>query len=199
MSITPQPPQPPAAPAPPAPPKSSSHVVAIVLLSLAVIVLACVMAVWIGLRFLSRGVQVHVEDQSGKQVSIKTPFGGIEVNKHVAVTEADLGLPIYPGATAIKDDGSANVDVHLGDAASVHVSAGKFETPDSLDKVTAYYREHLRSDLGDFTFSQEYKDGKTVFELKHNDERRVVALKQDGGHVRIELVKVSGNSGNEPN
>src|SRR6266568_925751 len=95
MSTTPQPPRPPVAPPPP---RSGSYAVAIALLVLAFIVLFSGMALWVGFRVLSRSVHVQVNDTGGekKEVSIKTPFGGIEVNKEVS--EAALGLPMYPGA-----------------------------------------------------------------------------------------------------
>ena len=51
---------PPRAPVPPQPPRTGSHVVAIALLTLALIVLVCVLAVWMGLRFLSLSVKVQV-------------------------------------------------------------------------------------------------------------------------------------------
>src|SRR6266567_1121688 len=73
MGSAPQPPIPPAAPVPP---RSGSNVLAIVLLSLALIVVVSALAVWIGLRFLTHNVQVHVNQDGGarQEVSIKTLF-----------------------------------------------------------------------------------------------------------------------------
>jgi len=88
MNSTPRPPVPPAAPPPP---RAGSNVVAIVLLSLALIIVACALALWVGLRFISHNIEVHVNhDEARKQVSIKTPLGGIEVNKAREVSEAAL-------------------------------------------------------------------------------------------------------------
>ena len=132
MSTTPQPPRP---PAPPQPPGSRSHFVTIALLLLALIVLVGGIAVWVGLHFLRMPSMSKWSDGGGgkKEVSIKTPLGSLEVNNDV--NEASLGLPIYPGATRIKEDDSATVNIDIADEAKVRVLAGKFETPDSFDKV----------------------------------------------------------------
>ena len=104
MSTNPQFPRP---PEPLRPPGSRSHIVIISVLILAVIVLASGIAVWVGLRVLSHAVHVQVEESGTgkKEVSIKTPLGSLEVNKDL--NESSLGLPIYPGATRVKDQDSA--------------------------------------------------------------------------------------------
>lgn len=55
------------------------------------------------------------------------------------VTEADLGVPIYPGATA--QPNAAN-RTKAADGTSVTVG---YESKDSPDKVAAFYRERLRA------------------------------------------------------
>ena len=73
-----------------------------------------------------------------------TPFGGIHVNTD-QTTAADLGLPVYPGAEAIKgDDKHKSADVHLGFGEwELRVRAVSYATPDSQDKVTAFYKKAL--------------------------------------------------------
>ena len=60
---------------------------------------------------------VHVDkDANGedKHVRVDTPFGGVHVNTN-QTTATDLGLPVYPGATPVKDkDNNKSADVHLG-------------------------------------------------------------------------------------
>ena len=193
-------PQPPRTPVPPAPPQTGSKVVPIVLLGLAVIVVVSALVLWTGLRFLSHSVQINQRESGAgkKEVSIKTPFGGIEVNKNNNVSESALGLPIYPGAKLIKDGdaNSASVNIGLPGEESVRVVAGKFETPDPIDKVEAFYHGRLGSEVTKFTAKD--SDGKTVFEIKHKDNERVVALKSVLGATRIELVRVS-HGGEESN
>jgi len=186
MATSPQPPRP---PAPPQPPGSRSHIVAIALLLLALIVLVGGIAVWAGLRFLASAVHVQVENRGGgkKEVSVKTPFGSVEVNKNV--NEASLGLPIYPGAIHITEQGSATLNLDIADEAKLHVLAGRFETPDSLDKVVAFYHDRLGDQVTNF--KEKNEEGKTVFEIKHDKQDKVVALKSSGDKTVIELVRVS--------
>jgi hypothetical protein len=188
MNSTPRPPVPPAAPPPP---RAGSNVVAIVLLSLALIIVACALALWVGVRFISHNVEVHVNQdaEERKQVSIKTPLGGIEVNKATEVSEAALGLPIYPGATRIKDNDSAAVNIGLPGDQSVRIVAAKFRTSDAVDKVKGFYRDRLANQVTNFKYTDD--EGKTVFEIKHSDVERVVALQAEDEGTRIELVRVA--------
>ena len=165
MATSPQPSRP---PVPPQPPGSRGPVLIIVLLLLALIVLVGGLGVWVGLRFLSNAVHVQVNQEGSgkKEVSIKTPVGSLEVNQDV--NEASLGLPIYPGATRLKDHDSATVNIDIADEANVRVLAGKFETPDSVDKVRAFYHDRLGDQVTRFKDKDE--EGKTVFEIKHDKQ-----------------------------
>ena len=186
MATGPVPPRP---PAPPQAPRSSSNVVAIVLLVLALIVVMAGMAVWGGLRFISNAVHVQVQqaDSGKKEVSIKTPLGSLEVNHDV--NEASLGLPIYPGATRLPDQESATVNIDIADEAKLRIRAGKFETLDSLDKVRTFYHDRLGDQVT--KFKEKDEEGKTVFEIKHDKQEKVVALKSQGDKTLIELVRIS--------
>jgi hypothetical protein len=186
MATSPQPPRP---PSPPQPPGSGGNYVAIALLVLALIVVMGGLAVWGGLRFLSSAVHVQVENQGGgkKEVSVKTPFGSVEVHKDI--NEANLGLPIYPGATRIKEQGTATVDLNFADEAKLHVLAGKFETPDSVEKVRDFYHDRLGDQVT--KYRERNEEGKTVFEIKRDKQDKVVSLKSTGDKTVIELVRVS--------
>jgi hypothetical protein len=92
----------------------------------------------------------HVDEQKNgdsDKVRIETPFGGLQVKTNDAAVLADIGLPAYPGAQPEKkkdkDDGSADVDLNFG---SFHlgVKAASYLTPDSPDKVEAFYRGALK-------------------------------------------------------
>jgi hypothetical protein len=92
--------------------------------------------------------RVHVDkDANGedKNVQVDTPFGGVHVNTN-QTSAADLGLPVYPGAKLANadDDKHKSADVHLGFGAwELRVKAVSYETPDSQDKVTAFYKKAL--------------------------------------------------------
>ncbi len=79
-----------------------------------------------------------------KSVQVDTPFGGVHVNTD-QTTAADLGLPVYPGAVAVKDDGDhQSADVHLGFGEwELRMKVVSYQTSDSEDKVSAFYKKAL--------------------------------------------------------
>lgn len=104
---------------------------------------AACLAVAVGLS----GCRVHVDKGANgedKTVQVDTPFGGVHVNTDV-VTAADLGLPVYPGAQTVKgDDNHKSADVHIGFGEwQMRVRAVTYETPDSKEQVTAFYKKAL--------------------------------------------------------
>ncbi len=107
---------------------------------------ACLVA---GLALLTgiSGCRVHVEKGANgedKNVQVDTPFGGVHVNTD-QTTAADLGLPVYPGAEAMKgDDKHESADVHMGFGEwQLRVRAVTYSTTDSQEKVTAFYKKAL--------------------------------------------------------
>ncbi|MGD0939138.1 MAG: hypothetical protein ABR905_05440 [Terracidiphilus sp.] len=93
------------------------------------------------------GCRVHVDkDANGeeKKVQVDTPFGGVHVNTD-QTSAVDLGLPVYPGAEIVKgDDEHKSADVHLGFGDwELRVRAVSYETSDSQDKVTDFYKKAL--------------------------------------------------------
>jgi hypothetical protein len=108
---------------------------------------AAALAVGLALVAGMAGCRVHVDkDASGqeKTVQVDTLFGGIHVNTN-QTTAADLGLPVYPGATLVMDDDhhkSADVKMGFGDW-ELRVKAVSYQTSDSKEKVTAFYKKAL--------------------------------------------------------
>jgi hypothetical protein len=169
------------------------------------------MGIWVGFHVLTRGVSVNVNDKGGdkKEVSIKTPFGGIEVNKDI--NEASLGLPIYPGAKTISDHDDATVNMQFGDNMA-RIVVGKYEAPDTFDKVKRFYEDRLTSKEGKFTvksgdfdtghwdkdwdknegnFIRKDRQGRTVYEIRRHNNEKIVVLKDLGASTRIEVVHIS--------
>jgi hypothetical protein len=87
------------------------------------------------------------KDNGGDNVRISTPFGGMHVESN-KTTATDIGLPLYPGAIPYKDPngedhaGSANVSMSFG-SFHLKVQAVSYQTPDSPEKVFAFYRPAL--------------------------------------------------------
>ena len=101
----------------------------------------------LGLAAGIAGCRVHVDKGSNgedKNVQVDTPFGGVHVNTD-QTTAADLGLPVYPGAEAVKDDDNhKSADVHLGFGEwELRVRAVSYQTQDSEEKVTVFYKKAL--------------------------------------------------------
>ncbi len=81
-----------------------------------------------------------------ENVKIATPFGGVSVKTNDASVEQGLGLAIYPGAELVKKDknnGSADVNLSFGKF-QLRVKAASYRTPDSTDKVQAFYMNALK-------------------------------------------------------
>jgi hypothetical protein len=108
---------------------------------------AAALAMGLALAAGMAGCRIQTEkgpNGEDKKVQIDTPFGGIHVNTD-QTTAADLGLPVYPGATLAKnDDHHKSADVQMGFGEWVlRVKAVSYQTPDSQDKVTAFYKKEL--------------------------------------------------------
>jgi len=93
------------------------------------------------------GCRVHVDKGANgedKNVQVDTPFGGVHVNTD-QTSASDLGLPVYPGASAVKgDDEHKSADVHMGFGEwQLRVRAVSYSTPDAEDKVVAFYKKAL--------------------------------------------------------
>ncbi len=96
------------------------------------------------------GCNVREKSSNGDEnVKIETPFGGMKVNTDESAIASDIGLPLYPGATRVKDkdSGAADINMNFGDF-HLRVKALGYHTADSPDKVIAFYRKGL-STFGD--------------------------------------------------
>ncbi len=84
-------------------------------------------------------------DGDEKHVQVDTPFGGIHVNTD-QTTAADIGLPVYPGATVATDDADhKSADVQMGFGPwQLRVKVARFQTSDGEVKVEDFYRTALK-------------------------------------------------------
>ena len=97
-----------------------------------------------------------------KKVDIGTPFGSMKVNTNDAGDLSAIGLSAYPGAVPDKGDNdkdehnNADVNLSFGDF-HLGVKAASFHTPDSTEKVLAFYRKDLHTRYGDVIECQDDK------------------------------------------
>jgi hypothetical protein len=144
--------------------------------------------------FVFHHVGIH---SSGKNVEISTPAGSVSVSGGIA----DTGLPVYPGATARADNQSAKVEFRDEDGKHAGLAVSHVYTPNSIEKVEAWYREKLPPGFeeksgGDETGGHHHKGmdvagAEFTFEIEHGNGADVVALKRAGSGTDIDLVKTS--------
>ena len=177
------------------------HMVWAALLVIVFIIASGIFMIWFGLRLLSRGVHVQVTGSSSdrKGVTVKTPVGDFKIAKEQNVSDLQLGLPVYPDATRVRDtqdDNSVSLTFDLPDQMNLRIAAAKFDTPDPIGKVREFYKQQLGGEVT--SLSQTGHSGKIVFEMKHGEQDKVVSLKPHDGGTRIGLVRIFHGRG-EPN
>lgn len=155
----------------PASTRKSGGVLKIVLIVIAVFAGLGVLtaaSVMFGLWRISKTINV---DRSGS-VTIATPEGKISAGQAPGqVTEAELGAPIYPGAT------SAEGGVKFG-AANGSVATYAFKTSDSVPQVLAFYRDKC----GPKASVIETPDSALVTSAKSDNESIMVTIGRNGSN-----------------
>jgi hypothetical protein len=137
---------------------------------------------------------------------------GITIGKQV--TAKDVGLPIYPGATAHKDPKDENSDANFGlwgGSFGLKLAVLKLDSGDSPEKVAAFYRKALAkygpvldcsnnngksadsSQGGDksskLTCGDDKPDaGELLFKAGTKEKQHLVSVKPAGTGVNIDLV-----------
>jgi hypothetical protein len=87
-------------------------------------------------------------------VKIGTPFGSMHIKTDDSVDTSAIGIAAYPGAKPYKDrdksndNNSADINMSFGDF-HLGVKAATYLTPDSQDKVIAFYKKDLAARYGD--------------------------------------------------
>lgn len=139
------------------------------------------------------GGQEEGKDQDKSGIVLKTPSGGFEVSGTVKASQT--GLPVYPGAKPMadtdKDSGNLTFSLSREGKPDVHFLVAKLETPDSVERVRAFYEKKLGSRVTKFT--EKDKDGSMVFEMKSSENSgKFVGIKSHEGMTEIDLVRLEG-------
>ncbi len=92
-------------------------------------------------------VTTHTNTNTGgADVSVDTPLGGVHVKSDPSAVLAKVGLPAYPGAQAVaeqgKDKDAADVNLNFG-SFHLQVLAAGLQTNDTPAQVEAFYRKAL--------------------------------------------------------
>jgi len=178
-------------------------------------VLLAFTGVW---AFTACSVRVDDKDKEKAKVDIQTPFANLKVDTSGEAT--DNGIPVYPGAKprpADRDGDKHRANVNIGGANfGLKVIAAEYVTPDSPDKVKAFYLDKLKK-YGDVLECKGHSSNGDVsihhgdeqlncgdahgngWELKvgTRDDQHIVAIEPDGSGTRFGtvLVQVHGKEG----
>jgi hypothetical protein len=91
-------------------------------------------------------IQVSDKDKDKQKVDIQTPIANLKVDTSTQAT--DNGIPVYPGAKpreADKNGDNHRANVNIGGLGfGLKVIAAEYETPDSPEKVRAFYEDKLK-------------------------------------------------------
>jgi hypothetical protein len=77
--------------------------------------------------------------QEGDHVKVETPFGTAETSKDPEEAAKDLGVDVYPGASAQKQGASTAT------FGKVRTVSAAFESDDTVEKVCAFYKSKFPS------------------------------------------------------
>jgi len=167
--------------------------------ALAGIMLAVLVLGVLGLvTIVSTGVYVadHLtvtEKDARGETTVETPFGSIRVRESDRLSPEAMGVPVYPGA--VRDNDSRKLASFHFDFGHTHtafaVAAAGYRTSDSVERVTAFYRERLPHWL----ISQKRNGGVELSFTRHG-YRRFVAICDDDGETRIALASVGEPASN---
>jgi hypothetical protein len=169
------------------PPKQGSSAVKIILIVVGVIFfLGLVVAGIVGYGIYRVAHSIH-KDANG-EITINTPKGSISANPDQTFTASDLGIAIYPGATQSK--GGLRMSI-----AGKSMVTANFLTPDSADKVMAFYKglagpnaQIMSTGSGGIITMQSSSSSVTVTVNQSASE--------NNGETQITIVNTTGTSSN---
>ncbi len=141
--------------------------------------------IYIFSRYFLQQVTLDIRNTRGdKSVTIQTPAGSLAVDKG-ELTEQQLGLPIYPGAQRRTREGGT-ISLEVPSEKSVRVVAAEFESPDSLEQVSAFYRRRLGA------AAVERRDrGGVELVIDSGERKKIVLLRTRAGRTIIALASIS--------
>jgi len=161
------------------PPKSSSSVLKIVLIVIAVVVGLGVLGIgtlaFIGWR-VAKSASVTSNGNGG--VSVSVPGGGsITTGTASTLTEQDLGVPLYPGASL---DTAGSSTIVRGTSKVVQAA---YWTSDPVSSVTAFYQSKLGSGLNVMGLG-----GETIMNYGSGNNTVTMMVDSESGKTKVNVI-----------
>lgn len=173
---------PPAAYSPAPPPSSGGSGLKIVLIIVAVVVGLGIIGAGI-LGVAAYKVSRAVRNSANGDVTFNTPNGSFSAGKNTNISEADLGLPLYPGAAHAE----GGMNIHTGDTSVV---TAIFTTSDSPTQVASFYTSKLGPNASTVT-----SDNTIMLTSGHNDNDKEAFMititadpKEDNGKTKLTIM-----------
>lgn len=167
-----------AQPTPAAPPQGAS----------ALKIILIIIGVFVGIGILSGAVilfgvwkvgrSVKVDPRSPDRLSITTPMGNMTMGTQKEVSEAEVGVPLYPNAK--REEGTLQLSTSEGSMATY-----VFKTSDSPAQVIEFYR----GKLGSQTSFVETPEGGMITSAKDEKEGFMITVGRDGSETSIAIVR----------
>jgi len=153
-------------------------------------VLTMLALIALAVNYVKDNIKVATVNRAGgADVSIQTPGGQFNIRAHENMDPATLGLPVYPDAKRSKDGGGATFEWSSADGKSdkaMGVAGGEYITGDPVEKVRAWYREHLPN----WVVVTDRNGDNAHFELNEGGYKRMIAIreKSDGTHIGVATI-----------
>jgi hypothetical protein len=153
-------------------------------------IILIILAVFIGLGILGAGAfgfmvwrvahSIHLNSKDG-QLTVNTPGGSVTASNENNFTPEELGTDIYPGAQSVH--GGMRMNLPTGS-----IISGVFVTPDSKDKVLAFYKDKFGSEAS--VFDNETSAMVSVKKGSHENIMVTITARpsENGGKTKIAIV-----------
>ena len=168
-------------------PASGSGALKIVLIVIVGVILLGVIGSVATMIFVGKKIhdaKVSISEKGG-EATVVTPMGTVHTTKDPAKIAANLGVDIYPGATAI--EGGSEVQT-MG----MHTVTGIFETPDPVDKVGDFYHQRYHKGIYNST------DRETSLIFGDKGSMVTIHVQDEGGKTKLTIVSMAGKGIHAP-
>ncbi len=161
-----------------------SGVLKVILIVVGIFVILGVLAVstvaFIGWRVARN---LHVK-QDRDHVKVETPFGTMETSQSPDDAARNLGVDLYPGAR-VQKNGAASATF-----GSIHTASASFESNDSLDQVSAFYKSKFPNAV--VTTSDQNRCS-----IIAQDQKNMITIniQAEDGQTKIQITHVTHNAG----